>query len=146
MMKINWGTSIVIAFILFAGFILSMVLQLAFRKDTQHELVTENYYQKELNYQKEYDAKQRAMGSIVEIKTTLAGIEIIFPSPNQIPNKLNVSLYRPSDKKRDKNFLLHPVQGIFFISKTELVLGRYKITLKWIENEEEFQIDREILY
>ena len=50
-MKINWGTGIVLAFIGFIGFILYFVIRMSTDDSANHDLVTEEYYKKELSYQ-----------------------------------------------------------------------------------------------
>ena len=46
-MKLNWGTSIVIAFGLFMIFILQFVFKVQSSNQYDHEMVTEDYYKKE---------------------------------------------------------------------------------------------------
>ena len=45
--KINWGTGIIITFIVF---IISVLTQVIFYMNTDVDLVTDNYYEKELSY------------------------------------------------------------------------------------------------
>ncbi|MBQ0741490.1 FixH family protein, partial [Aquimarina celericrescens] len=59
-MKLNWGTSIVIAFVLFIGFIMFMVVQMLSNKELEYDLVVESYYQKELTFQEDLDSAQNA--------------------------------------------------------------------------------------
>ena len=57
-MKINWGTGIVIAIVAFIGFILYFVITMSTDKTYSYDLVTDKYYQQELKYQQEIDAKK----------------------------------------------------------------------------------------
>ncbi|MCK5400025.1 MAG: FixH family protein, partial [Flavobacteriaceae bacterium] len=50
-MKMNWGTGIVIAFIGFIAFIMFFVITMSTNKKYEHDLVTEDYYKEELEYQ-----------------------------------------------------------------------------------------------
>ena len=50
-MKINWGTGLVIGMVLFIAFIMFMVITMMTDKKYSHDLVTEDYYQKEIVYQ-----------------------------------------------------------------------------------------------
>ena len=59
-MRINWGTGIVLAFIAFISFIMYFVIQMNTDDRADHELVTTDYYKKELAYQQEIDAEQNA--------------------------------------------------------------------------------------
>ena len=56
-MKINWGTAIVLVFIGFISFIMYFVIKMNTNKKYEHDLVTEDYYSKELAFQEEIDAK-----------------------------------------------------------------------------------------
>ena len=55
-MKFNWGTGIVLAFAAFIVFILYFVVLSTRDPASNHDLVTEDYYKKELKYQEDLDA------------------------------------------------------------------------------------------
>ena len=55
-MKINWGTGIVLAFVAFISFILYFVYIALSDPRADHELVTEAYYSKDLEYQQDLTA------------------------------------------------------------------------------------------
>ena len=80
-MKINWGTGIVLAFIGFIGFILYFVVRMSTDDRANHDLVTEEYYKKELTYQKQIDASKTAteMGANLTVEKTDEGLVISFP-------------------------------------------------------------------
>ena len=67
-MKFTWGHGIVVALGLFISFILYLIFVFPIGKQNS-ELVTENYYEDELSYQKVIDAKNNA--------ETLASIRFI---------------------------------------------------------------------
>ena len=52
-MKFNWGTGVVIAFILFISFIMYFVISMNTDKSLDHDLVDENYYKQELEFNKD---------------------------------------------------------------------------------------------
>jgi hypothetical protein len=56
-MKFTWGHGIVVALGLFISFILYLIFIFPIGKQNS-ELVTENYYEDELSYQKVIDAKK----------------------------------------------------------------------------------------
>ncbi|WP_430930989.1 FixH family protein, partial [Robiginitalea biformata] len=62
-MKINWGTGIVNAFIGFIGFILYFVIQASADPRGEHDMVTDSYYKKELEYQPELNASANLKAS-----------------------------------------------------------------------------------
>ena len=69
-MKINWGTGIVLAFIGFITFILYFVFRMSTDDRANHDLVTEEYYKKELSYQQEIDASKMATEMNINTKKT----------------------------------------------------------------------------
>ena len=58
-MKLNWGTGIVIAIIGFISFIMYFVISMSTGKSYNHDLVSDKYYQKELEYQQTIDATKK---------------------------------------------------------------------------------------
>jgi hypothetical protein len=51
-MKFNWGTGIVLSFIIFAASILMIVL---FPFNQKADLVSDNYYEREIKFQEQID-------------------------------------------------------------------------------------------
>ena len=56
-MKWNWGTGIVIGMLSFMSFILYLVITMSTDKNYSHDLVTDDYYAKEMVYQNEINAE-----------------------------------------------------------------------------------------
>ena len=133
-MKINWGTSIVIAFILFIAFIMYFVVSMMTNKKYDHDLVTEEYYEEELLHQNEIDKMNnaKALQANVNWEKTSEGIEIVFPSNlNYKTITGKVFLYRPSNKKLDSEFNISLSNNIMLIPKTKLLDGRWNIKVDW---------------
>jgi len=80
-MKINWGTGIVIAFIAFISFIMYFVVNMNVNKKYDHDLVTEDYYKKELEFQNDIDKETNAKNLVENLswKKTTEGLVITFP-------------------------------------------------------------------
>ncbi len=55
--KWNWGKGIVLGMLAFMSFILYMVITMSTSKKYSHDLVTNEYYAKEMAYQTEIDAE-----------------------------------------------------------------------------------------
>ncbi|MBN9283881.1 MULTISPECIES: FixH family protein [Flavobacterium] len=133
-MKINWGTSIVIAFGLFMTFILYFVFKVQSDKDYDHEMVTEEYYKKEMIFQQQLDKEQNAAGLADKLSVNVEqeGIVVTFPkSFNSANIKGKVSLYRPSNQKLDFETPISLSSSNLLIPKTNLVDGRWDITIDW---------------
>ena len=147
-MKINWGTSIVIAFVLFISFIMYFVFKVQSESKYESELVVEEYYKKDAKFGDEMVKIQNAHDLIEKpsIKTLNGTVTIEFPSsfnPKKITGK--VSLYRPSNKKLDFEVPISLSNSALLIPKKSLVGGRWDITLDW-QYEGEFYTSTEELY
>lgn len=133
-MKINWGTSIVIAFILFASFISYFILKVETESKYDNDLVVEEYYKHDAKFGDEMIRKQNAADLKIKptINTNSAGIIVVFP--NQfIPKNIKgiVSLYRPSNKKLDFEIPISISNSSLLIPKSNLVGGRWDINIEW---------------
>lgn len=133
-MKANWGTGIVIAFGLFITFILYFVFKVQGDMKYDHEMVTEEYYKKELGFQEQIDKAQNAydLTDKVTIENKSEGLLISFPKGFDYHKiKGNVSLYRPSNQKLDFDMPISLSSSNLLIPKTKLVGGRWDITIDW---------------
>ena len=133
-MKINWGTGIVIAFILFIGFIMYMVYSMMSGNQYDHDLVTEEYYKKGTYYQDEIDAEKNTqlLSENIEVKTSSKGVEIIFPKNLNFENiEGTISFYRPSNKKLDFNLPIELTNHSLLLPDNKVVEGRWGITIAW---------------
>lgn len=147
-MKINWGTAIVIAFASFMLFILYFVFKVQSNSKYDNELVVEEYYKHDANYQQELVKLQN--GADLKEKPTFTkttnGIEISFPKSFDINNiSGNVSLYRSSNKKLDFEVPISSSSATLLIPKTRLVGGLWDITINWKYNNVEY-ISKETIY
>lgn len=109
------------------------------------ELVSEDYYEEELQYQTVIDAKKRA--DVLQYKPEYAqsasGIAIKFPK-EILPadKKASFVLYRTDDANLDisKNVTLNVVNS-FYIPAKILTPGSYTLKLKWIKDKQDYQLD-----
>lgn len=147
-MKINWGTSIVIAFGLFMTFILFFVFKVQSNPKYDNELVVDEYYKHDAHYQDEMAMIQSAedLSEKPKISSSEGNIKVTFPSefnPKHI--KGTVSLYRPSNKKLDFEIPISLSDSTLLIPKNNLVGGRWDITLNWEYEKKPYQF-KEVLY
>jgi hypothetical protein len=146
-MKFNWGTGIVIAIISFMAFIMYFVITMSTDNNYSHDLVTEKYYQKELNFQDEIDAVKNTLllKDKVKIIRTEKGLEIEFPKyfiSKEIKGK--VFLYRPSNKQLDFEI---PISNTYLlVPEKRLVDGRWNIDVSWKYKNKAYLVKEEILY
>ena len=147
-MKINWGTGIVITFVLFMTFILYFVFKVQSDSKYDNELVTEDYYQKELLVQGNIE-KQRSANKLehqLSFKKTKEGILVIFPKEfdyKSISGK--VSLYRPSSQKLDFEIPISLSSSNLLIPNSNLISGLWDITVDWSFNNTSY-LNKETMY
>lgn len=79
-MKLNWGQSIVVALILFIGFIMYFVITMMTDQKYDNDLVVESYYEKDLTLQNDIDQKKNAMAleERVTIDKSEQGLMVTF--------------------------------------------------------------------
>ncbi len=133
-MKINWGMGITISLGVFAVMILFFVIRIVTQSKYNYDLVTEDYYEKELLIQKEIDGVKNANALNVNVQgiKTSEGYLLRFPSnlnPQQIKGEL--SLYRPSNKALDFEIHLSLTKNEFLIPYHRLSPGRWNIGMFW---------------
>ncbi|MBL7471292.1 FixH family protein [Robertkochia sediminum] len=148
-MKINWGTGIVIAFVLFISFIMYFVVSSLTDESLEHELVTKDYYKKELNFQKEIDTEKftKDAGVDVAVTPTAEGLELVFPE-DQLPEDIKgkVFLYRPSNKHLDFEVAISLSDPHLLIPKDRLLDGRWNIEIRWTCEGKSYLVKKAINY
>jgi hypothetical protein len=141
--KFSWGTGILIFIIVF---ILLNGVVILFSLNQKVDLVTTNYYEKELKFQQDIDKQNNALPIADSIQITVndAIIQITFPveHANQIENG-NLFFYRPSDSKLDfKIELKLNKNGEQLFDAKTFVKGLWNVTFEWEENKRGYQITK----
>jgi len=128
--KLNWGHGIAITLGIFL--ILNLiVLIFVFRLDVQ--LVTDNYYEKELKYEDEIVIMRNALNLPDSMKFDLnnLNLEIKYPA-SLLKNDLkgDIHLYRPDQRKFDFTIpVKYDSSGTQLISMTGKATGKWKISV-----------------
>ncbi len=130
--KLNWGWSILLVYLTFMLVFLFYFWR-SFKELESNELVTEDYYQKELEYGDVLAKKQNAdtMRVAVQIIETNDGLKIVYPSyVKDIKGK--IILYKPDNSKLDKEIDIQLNENnTQTIGKSEYISGRWDIILDW---------------
>lgn len=148
-MKINWGTGLAIGMALFVIFILQFVIRISVQDKYDNELVTENYYEKEMVFQNQIDGTLNAqkLKNNISSRRTEEGYLLTFPkefNPKNISGTL--ALYRPSNKKLDYEQELELTKSEYLIPKENLVPGHWDIIISWQHKGEEYFYKERINY
>lgn len=127
----NWGHKIILVYVIFvAG-----MLFLAFKSSKQNiELVTEDYYGKELVYQQKIDESKRtaALSAPVEVKVINQAITIQFPKDFSAKKITGVAtLYYPADEKRDINQQFSVTDSPVSITVPNNYHGLHYVKINW---------------
>ena len=148
-MRINWGTGIVIAFVLFIGFIMYFIITMSVDDSYDHDLVTEDYYKEELKYQETIDKEANAKKLIKNVnwEKTEEGIRINFPENLELKEITGkVFLYRPSDKQLDMEVPISLSKHYLLIPDDRLLDGRWNIHVDWKYKDIPYLFKEEIIY
>lgn len=148
-MKINWGTAIVLAFIGFIAFIMYFVISMLTNDKYEHDLVVENYYQQELQFQKSIEKEENAnnLSEHITWKKTTEGMLISFPK-NIDANEINgkVFLYRPSNKQLDFEMPISLSNHTLLVPDNRLLDGRWNLSVEWEYQNTEYLFKEDIMY
>ena len=148
-MKINWGTGIVLAFIGFIVFIMYFVVNMTANDAYDHDLVTEDYYKEELEYQNEIDKLNNAntLKEVITYKKTAEGLLVSFPKTMNSKNITGkVFLYRPSNKQLDFETSISLSKLQLLIPDKRLVDGRWNIKIDWQYNGKSYLFKEALVY
>lgn len=110
-------------------------------KKYDHDLVTEDYYKKELSFQagKEKEDKTIEAGMNVDVQTLSQGVEFVFP--NKIQGKKVqgfLFFYRPSDKTLDFNVPIALEDNKMLVTSDKLAKGRWNVDVNYVVEGEEY--------
>lgn len=142
-LSLNWGYSIMIVFVFFAGFIGTMVY---FMTSEKIDLVREDYYQKELEFQKQIKKSSNTANLKTKVAMTYLPeseeLSIFFPT--RVVNG-EVKFFRPSDKKMDVDIPLKSLQeNPLHLSIQKLNKGYWKVQITWSDGWKQYFSEQEL--
>lgn len=141
----NWGHKIIMVYVVFVA---GMSL-LAYKSSKQNiELVTEDYYAKELVYQQKIDAVKRTslLSDTVIIKVNQHELIIQFPN-DFTTQKLtgNASLYCPSDETKDKQQPFTITNQMVHFSIPDNYHGLHYLKVNWTAAGVHYYYEKKII-
>lgn len=124
----NWGKGIVIGMVAFMSFITVLVVILMSKNV---DLESEDYYQREINYEHELNAIRNAEKQEKQIKIGLSGEYVVVQVPDSV-DFTNVSVYlrRPNNSQDDQFFKLNNSKNLL-IPINKLRKGNYGIEISY---------------
>jgi len=139
----NWGRSIVLAFVLFAVFI-GVLVAVCVREDIS--LVSKNYYNEELDYQTKMNGARNAdqLSQKPEI-SLIEGQSLRVTFDFHEVEKGKLVFYSPADISEDKIFEIEPTSSPFqTFALGTLKKGNYKVKMTWTSNGKDFYFEKSI--
>ena len=127
-MKITWGKGITIAMIAFMSFILYMVFTLM---ATNTDLESEDYYQKEIEFETEIKAVNNTNKLNEKVKVSQNEDFLIVQFPNlENMDSLSVFLFRPNNEKEDQLFTIEDSKTLIIPNK-KIKIGSYNLKIQF---------------
>ncbi|TDG36637.1 hypothetical protein EZJ43_09035 [Pedobacter changchengzhani] len=133
----NWGTKIVMGMLAFILFITAMVVYM-FAVHDKDPLIEENYYEKGINYNADYNALQNVIKDNASPKITVTANQIIIQLKEKGTYKL--VLMRPSSSADDVkiNGTTAGDNNLIVVDKSKLAKGRWFLNLQWQSQEKDY--------
>lgn len=131
----NWGYKILIVYLVFVAGIVLMVFKSSMQKT---DLVTTDYYAKELKYQDKIDAVHRTEGLSSQPVYEIENNKMTIHFPKDFIGKQisgDVLLYCPSDENRDIKQLFNQDNTDLDITLPSDNTGQYELQINWQSND-----------
>jgi nitrogen fixation protein FixH len=142
-----WPLGIVVSCALFAA---AMVGFAVFSGFQGVDLVTEEYYEKELRYQGQIDAERRAKALTDPVKVVYSSaadrLRVMLPADHvQTGLEGTLNFYRPSDAALDFEVPLAPdAQGHQVIDTSGMKNGLWKVEMQWVLEGERYSTEESL--
>ena len=146
----NWGKSIVLAFIVFISFIMFFLVKTFTQKEYDYDLVSEHYYEDELGFQKDIDHEKNVEKLLKKVvfKTAEDSVTIVLPNESKQVIIGKINFYRPSNQKLDFIQTINSKNNEFVFTSDKLVKGRWDVSITWHykNNPKEVYFKKDKLY
>ncbi len=144
--KFHWGWRILLVYLLFMSVFIFYFIR-SFKELETNEMVTNDYYNKELNYEKVIDKKKNAdtMRMAVQILQTPKGLKIQFPTyVSDVHGQ--IELYKPDNSKLDKAVDIKLAKdNSQLIPSKEMVPGRWNVSVDWQSGKVPYRVEKKIM-
>jgi len=123
----NWGWRITIVYSLFA---LTMIGAVIYSTTLDVNLVEEDYYEKEVNYQQVINKKENALRDSATFNVAVVGDSVVIHFPTAVAQG-KIYFIRAADVNNDKKFDLKVLNGKQAFSKDLFKAGSYNLQIDW---------------
>lgn len=140
----NFEKKITVLYLCFVALIITMVMMCFGQKV---ELVSSDYYAKELKFQDQITAvnNEKELNKSINHFFNKKTITLILDSNLMTANlQGTVTFFRPSDSSKDLKIKMNFKNGKQIIDKNNLLRGVYKLQLNWTSNGKNYYKEDEI--
>lgn len=143
-----WPLGIVAAFAVFITGTVGLIVLASFNRP---ELVTPDYYERELRYQHTYDSRARAhaLGAEADVTFDAAARRLVVQLPARHvadPPAGTVYLYRPAAAGADREVPLTPdATGRQELDARELAPGLWRVRVEWRHADQAYSLERQVV-
>lgn len=140
-----WPASIIGFFVVAILFMTTFVIW-AMRQ--RADLVSADYYEREVRYQKQLDTLNRSHAQATQVVVTFdpAQQEILITLPSAPGATGRVHFYRPSDARLDRERpLVLNADGVQRFDAKEMATGLWKVRVKWAANGQDYFLDQPVI-
>ena len=135
----SWGYKIAAVYIGFVALILTLV---GMAMSQRLDLVADNYYQQELEFQHKIDAREAAKNLAEPLTWNIANnvLEVSFPSQFKgMAIEGTVYFFRASDARQDRKFAIKTDDFLKQTISTEgFAKGQYRLQIDWKVNSKAY--------
>lgn len=140
----NWGHKIAFAFSAFVIFIVFLVVK-SFQQNV--DLVAEDYYKQEIQYQQQIDKMNNTNALKQSISFVQENQQLMVQFPEELGQKPDgeISFFRPSDARFDVSTKIDVDSNLRqWIPTSELLKGYYKVKVDWTDGEKEYYVEESL--
>jgi nitrogen fixation protein FixH len=145
-MKISWGHKILFVYLAFVAGILFLVYKASQEK---FDLVTPNYYDAELKFQKVIDDRQNVSELTAPPNITHSVNSVGIQLPAEFLNKEvkgQLYLYRPSDASKDLKMDFSTNKSFIELALNKDLSGVYEVKLSWQADGKTYYNEQRIFF
>lgn len=141
--KSSWPFAIALVYGLFAAGMIGVVI---FAVRHPSDLVSRDYYQKEIRYQQQIDSEKRAQKDADAPTISIKGRECVIHFPGNPPASGTLTLYRPADAALDRTVSLAlDGQQNQTLNLADAASGLWRLRMEWNRNGETYFKEQEVV-
>lgn len=137
----NWGTKIVLGLGLFMAFIITLVVFMI--RSNSDDLVDTDYYEKGIEYDKDYVRKNQVVIDNADPVITVNGdLNIVFKNP--VSGTIHFT--HPSDQTKDRSMPINSgTENEITLPLDSFSKGHWKVILEWKSSGKSYLYDKSII-